>query len=274
MSKLWINGSLTDKADAKISPFDHGFLYGDGVWEPLRVYKGQLFRPAIHLSNLFSSAEYHDIKIPLTRDELAAAIETTLTANNRTEGYIRVIITRGAGTLGPDPRKMEPQVVIIAEEYHPFPKELYQHGLHAVTFTVRDHGPRHLGQVYLVLAKSHALRNGCLEAVLKNPEGELIGTIEGFLFLVKDGGIVVAGGQPQESTGFCVAELAGNAGFVVTECAVRIDDLETADEAFMAGTSCGVIGIVRVDGTNIGAGTEGPITRQVRERFLALTNSL
>src|SRR5947209_6435511 len=171
MSRLWINGSLVDKSDARVSPFDHGFLYGDGVWEPLRVFGGRLFRPDDHLRLLFHAAETLVIDIPLSRDELAAAIEATVRANNRTEGYVRVIVTRGPGTIGPDPRKLDPQVIIIAEEYRPFPPELYPHGLNAVTAPVRvdlsNPALRHrtLGRPHVVLAKRHALRNGCLEAV-------------------------------------------------------------------------------------------------------------
>jgi branched-chain amino acid aminotransferase len=277
MSLLWINGHLIDKSDARVSPFDHGFLYGDGVWEPLRVFNGQLFLPAEHLNRLFDSAAALGIDIPLSRDELTAAIETTVKANERTEGYVRVIVTRGAGTLGPDPRKLDSTVIVIAEEYQPFPRELYPHGLHVAVFPVPldaenpTHAARTLGQSHLVLAKQHALQNGCLEAVLKNREARLVGTTEGFLFLVKDGAVVVASGQPTEATGFAVAAMAGNAGLVVAKYSVKLDDLLTADEAFIAGTSCGVIGIVRVDGKDIGAGPEGPNTRALRERFHDLT---
>ena len=121
MSQVWINGRLVDKADAKVSPFDHGFLYGDGVWEPLRVYGGKLFRPDDHMRLLTHSARVLGIHLPLSSDEIVAAIYQTVNANLRTDGYIRVIVTRGPGTLGPDPRKIDPQVIVIAEEYQPFP---------------------------------------------------------------------------------------------------------------------------------------------------------
>jgi len=278
MSLLWINGTLTDKTEARISPFDHGFLYGDGVWEPLRIFESKPFRPLDHLNHLFLAAESLGIDIPLSREELVAAIEATAKANNRTEGYVRVIVSRGPGTIGPDPRKVVPQIIIIAEEYRPFPDELYGHGLHAVVFPVpldTEHPAnrvRTLGQPHVVLAKQHALRNGCLEAIFTDRSGNLVGTTEGFFFLVKDGAVVVAGHQPQDVTGFAVAALAGQTGLIVVEYGVKLPDLLAAEEAFIAGTACGVIGIVRVDGTDIGTGTEGPITRGIRERYHAITH--
>ncbi len=277
MSTLWINGTLIDKTDAKVSPFDHGFLYGDGVWEHLRVFGGEVFRPAEHIKLLFSAADALGIDIPLSQDELLAAIRATVKANDRTEGYVRAIVTRGPGTIGPDPRKIDPQVIIMAEEYQPFPAELYGHGLHAVVFPTpfdSEHPAnrvRTLGRPHFALAKRHALRNGCLEAIITNPAGNLVGTTEGFLFLVKDGAVVVAGGQPTDVTGFAVATLAGEGGLVVAEYAVKTADLLAAEEVFIAGTACGVLGIVRIDGKDIGSGTEGPITRGLRERFAALT---
>jgi branched-chain amino acid aminotransferase len=271
MSLVWINGRLVDKADAKVSPFDHGFLYGDGVWEPLRVFGGRLFRAAEHLHFLYRAAVGQGIEVPLPRDDLAAAIETTVRANNRAEGYVRVIVSRGPGTLGPDPRKIDPQVLIIAEEYYPFPPELVDHGLHAVTFAASPADARRLGRPEIVAAKRHAIASGCLEAILTDPGGRLVGSTEGMLFLVREGALVVAGGQIPDATGHAVAAEAGNAGLVVVEHSVRGEDLFASDEAFFAGTSCGVIALVRVDDRSVGTGAEGPVTRDLRERFRVLT---
>jgi branched-chain amino acid aminotransferase len=277
MSLLWVNGTLTDKADARVSPFDHGFLYGDGVWEHLRVFGGKLFRPQEHLALLLAAAETLGIDIPLSRDELLAAIETTVAANNRTEGYVRLIVTRGPGTIGPDPRKLDPQVYITAEEYQPFPPELYGHGLHAVLAPVPvdvanpAFAVRSLGRPHVVLAKQHALRNGCLEAILVNNAGQVMDTTEGILLIVKDGVVVVPGGQPPDAAGLAVSTLAGEAGLVVVEYAVKPVELTSADEVLVAGTSCGVIGLVRLDGRTIGTGTEGPVTRRLRDAYHTLT---
>jgi branched-chain amino acid aminotransferase len=271
MSVLWINGQLVDRADAKVSPFDHGFLYGDGVWEPLRVFGGRLFQVGGHLQNLFQAARIQGIDISLSQEDLRVAIEATLRANDRSDGYVRVIVSRGPGTLGPDPRKIDPQIIILAEEYYPFPRELYPHGLHAVTFAAPHAIIRLLGQPHLVQAKRHAIERGCLEAILADSAGHLTGTTEGMLFLVKDGGVVIAGGHMPEATGYAVATMTAESGLVAAEHAVSQSDLASAEEAFLAGTSCGVIGIVKVDEHIIGSGTEGPITRQLRERFLAVT---
>jgi branched-chain amino acid aminotransferase len=278
MSRLWINGHLIDKADARVSPFDHGFLYGDGVWDHLRVFGGKLFRPEYPCHYLKIAAGLLGITIPLSQPELIAAIETTVRANNRTEGYVRVIVTRGPGTLGPDPRKIDPQVFIIAEEYYPFPVELYDHGLHVVTAPVRidlSHPilmARLLGRPPLALAKQHALQNGCLEAVLLHSNGQVAAGTEGSLFLVQDGKVRYLSHWPLDVAWQEVIELAQKAeieGGLHT--GARPDDLLAAGEVFLAGTSCGVIGIVRIDGKDVGGGTEGPVTRAIRERYRVLT---
>jgi branched-chain amino acid aminotransferase len=277
MSLVWINGQLIDKAAARVSPFDHGFLYGDGVWEPLRVFNDKLFRPADHLNLLFNAATVLGIDIPLSRAHLAEAIEVTVRANHRTEGYVRVIVTRGPGTLGPDPRKIDPHVIVIAEEYCPFPSELYPHGLHAVTAPVRfgSANPaecvRTLGQPLLALAKAHALENGCLEAILLNAGEYATGTTEGDLFAVRDGAVLAFPSWAEDVTRRVVLELAQAAGLPTGSIGLLGAHLPSLDELFTAGTSCGVIGVVRVDGRNIGSGTEGLATCLIRERFHALT---
>lgn len=278
MSLVWVNGTLVDKADARVSPFDHGFLYGDGVWEPLRVFGGQLFRPADHLRILYQSARVLDIAIPHTADELTAAVEETVRANHRTEGYCRVIVTRGPGTIGPDPRKIDPQVYITAEEYQPFPTELYPHGLHVVTSSVRMVSPNHwwavrrlLGQPHVVLAKREALERGCLEALLLMETGSLVGGTEGPLFLVTGQTIRALHDAPQEATTAVVGEIAAGLGLGFFSVSAGMPQLTAVDEAFIAGTACGVIAVARVNGADVGPGTEGPVTRAVREAYRALT---
>lgn len=282
MSLLWINGQLIDKAEARVSPFDHGFLYGDGVWEPFRVFRGRLFRPHEHLALLWDAAATIEIDIPLSQAELLAAIEATVQANNRTEGYVRVIATRGPGTIGPDPRKLDPQVFITAEEYLPFPHELYDHGLHAVIhpYPIAPGNPayrvRTIGQVHVVLAKARAINRGSLEAVFITPGGELAAGTEGNLFMVRGGTITVAPGVPVDVARGVVIELACEAGIPnIVETFRPADilkaDLFAADELFLAGTSCGIIGIVHLNGQSVGPGMEGPITRQIREAYRRLT---
>ncbi|MFM8273007.1 MAG: aminotransferase class IV [Gemmata sp.] len=272
MSLLWLNGTLTDKADARVSPFDHGLLYGDGVWEHLRVFAGKPFRAADHFRLLGGAAEALGIDVPLSPAELLAAVEATASANGRTEGYVRVIVTRGPGTVGPDPRKIEPQVIITAEEYQPFPQALYGQGLHAVVspLALDPDNPAHkfrtLNQLHVVQAKRHALRHGCLEALFRDRAGNVVGATEGLLLAVRGGALVVPGGQPEDATGRAVATAVGAAGRVC-----QLDELLAAEEVFVAGTACGVIGVARVGGQDIGTGTEGPVTRGARAAYERLT---
>jgi len=279
MSLLWINGRLVDKSQASISPFDHGFLYGDGVWEPLRVFGGKLFRPDDHMRLLSHAAKDLGIDLPMPVDAIVAAIHETLNASQRTDGYIRVIVTRGPGTLGPDPRKIEPQVIIIAEEYLPFPVELYDHGLHVVTakHSVDPSRPifrrRTLGRTDWVQAKRHALSRGCLEAVMTDGYGWLMGCTEGGIGFVSDGLLRGVDCSPLDvvatnGLGKLAREL-GQEEFWMEPS--QVHQLVAADEVFLAGTSCGVIGIVKIDEQTIGEGKEGPITRQLRERYRAVT---
>jgi branched-chain amino acid aminotransferase len=243
------------------------------VWEPLRVFRGQIFRAADHLAQLFAAAAALRIDIPLSQNDLLAAVEATVRANDRTEGYVRVIVTRGPGTIGPDPRKLDPQVFITAEEYLPFPTELYAHGLHTVTAPcpLAASNPadfvRTLGQPGVVLAKAHALANGCLEAVLVDAGR----TTEGNLFAVQGGKVLRFPARPADVAAEVVEELARDAGIPTEPAPSPGTKLTTFDELFTAGTSCGVIGVVRVDGTDVGAGAEGPVTRTLRERYRILT---
>ncbi|HYH63627.1 MAG TPA: aminotransferase class IV [Urbifossiella sp.] len=279
MSLVWVNGSLLDKAAARVSPFDHGFLYGDGVWEPLRVFGGRLFRPDEHFQLLSEAADRISLTLPYTPDELTSATEATVAANRRTEGYCRVIVTRGPGTVGPDPRKLDPQVFITAEEYQPFPSELYTTGLHAESAPYPvPQDPlvwvRVLGQPHVVRAKQHALSRGCLEGIIWDEAGEMLWATEGNICVVRPGSRVVgvAGpwgvGLPNRT----MAEVVSAAGYELrVEGKVGLGTLAGADEAFIAGTACGIVGLTRLNGQPIGSGSEGPVTRQVREAYHALT---
>lgn len=259
MSLVWVNGELIDKAAARVSPFDHGFLYGDGVWEHLRIFDGEPFRAREQLGHLFAAACVLDIDIPLSLDELVAAVGATVKANARTQGYVRVLVTRGPGTIGPDPRKIHPQVFITAEEYLPFPQELYSHGLHVVTCVAVDreykyHTVRTLGAPHVVGAKAAALKTGCLDAILLDRLGRVAGTTEGRLFVVQNGEVSRGWGYPDVA-----ADLPATDAPELT-----LADVLAADEAFIAGTTCGVIAVVRCDGGDIGGGAEGPVTRAIR----------
>jgi branched-chain amino acid aminotransferase len=278
MTKVYINGKLLDKSDAKISVYDHGLLYGDGVFEGIRVYSGTVFRLRQHIDRLYDSARAIALEIPIARNEMIDAVNNTVRANNKRDGYIRLVVTRGAGTLGLDPRKTsEPQVIIIVDDISMYPQELYDNGLEIVTAsTIRNHpaatNPRIKSLNYLnnILAKMEGIRAGCLEALMLNHKGEVAECTGDNIFLVKHGLLrtpPLDAGILEGVTRNAVIELARADGIVVQEMSLTRHDVYTADECFLTGTAAEVIPVVKIDGRLIGAGKPGPITRQLHERF-------
>jgi branched-chain amino acid aminotransferase len=272
MSLVWINGTLVDKSEAKISVFDHGFLYGDGVWEHFRAFGGKLLWPEDHWVALLTWIVTARIPIPFSRDELFSAIDQTLQANQRLDAYIRVIVTRGMGTLGPDPRKLEPQVIIVAEEYQPYPSELYESGIH-LNSQVFVSARRTLSLAAVVGLKRVAHEAGCLDSVLLDEIGTLNGCIEGDVFFASSNGTICQHHPTQSFVGRGGFDAFLNSlGLLLNGRPTwRLEDLMESNEAFIVGTSCGVIGISRVNGVAIGNGTEGPITKRIREAYRTLT---
>src|SRR6478735_7458918 len=247
MPRVWINGKLFDKAEAKVSVYDHGLLYGDGVFEGIRVYHGKVFRLREHIDRLYDSARAIWLEIPLGREEMIRAVEETVKANEKRDGYIRLIVTRGPGTLGLDPRKCEPQVVIIVDDISLYPRELYDNGLEIITAaTIRNHpaalNPRIKSLNYLnnILAKIEAIRGGCLEALMLNHKGEVAECTGDNVFVWKknelrtpppDAGIL------EGVTRGAVMELAAKAGLAVREMTLIRHDIFTAEELFLTGTA-------------------------------------
>src|ERR1700692_988586 len=197
MTKVYINGKLFDKADAKISVYDHGLLYGDGVFEGIRVYDGKVFKLKEHVERLFESARAIKLEIPLNREQMTRAILDTVATNGKRNGYIRPIVTRGAGTLGLDPRKTsDPQVIIIVDDIALYPPELYETGMEIATVaTIRNHpaalNPRIKSLNYLnnILAKIEGTNAGCLEALMLNFKGEVAECTGDNIFVVHGGRI-------------------------------------------------------------------------------------
>src|SRR5271170_3984165 len=193
--KVFINGKLHDKPDAKISVYDHGLLYGDGVFEGLRIYDGKVFRLKEHVDRLFESARAIKLEIPISREQMIEAILSTVKANNKQNGYIRPVVTRGSGYLGLDPRKTsDPQVIVIVDDISMYPPELYENGMELATVsTIRNHpnalNPRIKSCNYLnnILAKMEATQAGCMEALMLNHNGEIAECSADNLFLVKRG---------------------------------------------------------------------------------------
>ncbi|MGB6045648.1 MAG: branched-chain-amino-acid transaminase [Pirellulales bacterium] len=280
--QIYINGTLYDKEDAKISVYDHGLLYGDGVFEGIRSYSGKPFRLESHLDRLWESAKAIWLEIPIDKKTLAADIVETLKINNIDDGYVRLVVTRGAGTLGLDPDKCsDPQVIIIADRIALYPEEFYTNGLELVTVsTIRNHpaalSPRIKSLNYLnnILAKIEGQQAGCIEALMLNHNGEVTECTGDNIFLVRQGQLLTPpcdAGILEGITREAVCELAEEAGIVVRRVALTRHDVYIANECFLTGTAAEVVPVVKVDRRVIGDGSPGPITCDLIKRFKSLT---
>jgi branched-chain amino acid aminotransferase len=282
--KVYIDGKLHDKEDAKISVYDHGLLYGDGVFEGIRSYGGKVFRLQAHLDRLWDSAKAIWLTIPMTKQQMAEAVEHTLAVNDIQDGYIRLVVTRGSGTLGLDPNRcLRPVVIIITDHIALYPEEIYRKGLELVTAsTQRVHpaalSPRIKSLNYLnnILAKIEGLKAGCVEAMMLNHKGEVAECTGDNLFLVRHGRLLT----PPDDAGIlggitrgAVIELAREAGITVAEAPLTKYDVYVADECFLTGTAAEVVPVIKVDDRVIGAGVPGPVTRDLMERFHKLARS-
>jgi branched-chain amino acid aminotransferase len=282
--KIYINGKYYDKPDAKISVYDHGLLYGDGVFEGIRIYSGKAFKLAEHVARLFESARSIKLEVPISEGEMIKAINDTIALNNKRDGYIRPIITRGAGSLGLDPRKCsDPQVIIIVDDITMYPPELYENGMEIATVsTIRNHpnavNPRIKSLNYLnnILAKIEGIQAGCLEALMLNHKGEIAECSGDNIFLVKHGILRTPpcdAGILEGITRNTVIELARQAGLSIEETALTRHDVFIADECFLTGTAAEIIPVTKCDARPIGSGKPGPITRQLRDAFFRLARA-
>ena len=276
--KIYINGKYYDKPDAKISVYDHGLLYGDGVFEGIRIYAGRAFKLKEHVARLFESALHITLEIPLSQEQMAKAINDTIAINHKHEGYIRPLVTRGAGSLGIDPRKCsDPQVIIIVDDISLYPPDLYETGMEIATVsTIRNHSnalnPRIKSLNYLnnILAKIEANLAGCLEALMLNHKGEIAECSGDNIFLVKNDVLrtpPIDAGILEGITRQTLIELAKAAGIKVEEIALTRHDVFTADECFLTGTGAEIIPATKCDGRTIGTGKPGPITKQLRDAY-------
>jgi branched-chain amino acid aminotransferase len=281
MSKVSINGKLVDKSEAKVSVYDHGLLYGDGVFEGIRIYSGKVFRLREHIDRLYESARHIYLEIPWPRERMTEEVVKTVQANNKVDGYIRLVITRGVGNLGLDPTKCgTPEIIIIVDDISLYPSKYYEEGLEVITSSfIRNHpnalSPRVKSLNYLnnILAKVEAVRAGCQEAIMLNHVGEVAECTGDNLFVVKHGAIRTppsSAGILEGVTRNAVIELAREAGIDIREAVLTRHDVYSADEVFLTGTAAEVVAVVKADGRPIGTGKPGPVTRQLRERFQAL----
>lgn len=280
--KVYIDGQLIDKEHARLSVYDHGLLYGDGVFEGIRVYDGKVFLLAEHIDRLYESALAIRLTIPRSKAEMTRAVEQTVAANKIGDGYVRLVVTRGAGYLGLDIRKTShPQVVIIADTITLYPEEYYREGLAIITAsTLRNHpgalSPRIKSLNYLnnILAKIEATDAGCQEALMLNHKGEVAECTGDNIFIVKRGVLKTPSteaGILEGITRNTVMRLAREANIPVQEVPLLRHDIYAADECFLTGTAAEVIPVVKLDGRQIGDGRPGPITQDLRARFQRLT---
>ncbi len=279
--QVYINGQYVDKDKASVSVFDHGFLFGDGIFEGMRSYGGKVFRLDTHLRRLWDSARSIWLEIPISREEMARAVNETLKRNNIQDGYIRLIVTRGQGTLGLDAHLCaNPQVIIITDHVALYPAEYYEKGLEIVTASTLRNNPaalnpqiKSLNYLNNILAKIEGHHAGCVEALMLNQKGEVAEATGDNIFVVIRQTLVTPptdAGILEGVTRGAVMELAAEAGIPVREAALTRHDVYVADECFLTGSAAEIIPVVKVDDRVIGDGHPGPITRDLLQRFHAL----
>ncbi len=284
MTLIYLDGQWLDKASAKISVFDHGLLYGDGVFEGMRVYGGKTFKLAEHVHRLYDSAKAILLEVPMPREEMIRVTEEGVQLSGLTEGYLRHVVTRGVGDLGLDPRKCpRASIIIIFDTIAIWPAERYEQGLTLVTagtpINQREAlSPRVKSLNYLnhIMAKVEATNAGADDAIMLDSAGHIAEATGMNLFVWKNGALLtppVFAGQLRGVTRDTIVELARQAGYPLQETMLNRYDLYTAEEAFLTGTAAEVAPIRMVDGRIIGAGKAGPITRDIRARFQQLVRS-
>lgn len=276
--QIFLNDRLVPAEQAMVSVYDHGLLYGDGVFEGIRVYNKNVFLLSEHVERLYESARAIRLEIPMTQAQMAEAVEKTCEANSIVDGYVRLVVTRGAGALGLDIRKTaNPQIIVIAATIKLYSEELYQQGLKIITAsTIRNHpgalSPRIKSLNYLnnILAKIEGTDAGCEETLMLNHKGDIAECTGDNIFIVKRGILKTPptdAGILEGITRNCVIQLAEEASIPVQEVTLQRHDVYTADECFLTGTAAEVIAVVEIDGRKIGAGVPGPITQELRQRF-------
>ncbi len=282
--KVFVDGKFVDEKKAVVSVFDHGLLYGDGVFEGIRAYNGRVFKLSEHVDRLFYSAKAILLKIPMSHRAICAAVREACKRNKIRDGYIRLVVTRGAGTLGLDPNRCsKPQVIIIADKIQLYPETFYKKGLEIVTVpTTRNHtnavnpAIKSLNYLNNILAKIEAVNAGCVEAIMLNSQGFVAECTGDNVFMLKGGQLLtppLAAGALYGITRGVAIELAKSLGVEVTEPNLTRYDLYNADEVFITGTAAEVVPVVKIDGRQIGSGKPGKLTKNLIKSYQNLTNS-
>ncbi len=282
--KIYLDGKLVDESEAKVSVFDHGLLYGDGVFEGIRLYSGNLFRLEEHLERLEYSARAILLQLPIGREELTRAVADTCRANGLQDGYIRLVVTRGVGDLGLSPWLCtRPTVFVIASRISLYPEEYYENGLAIVTVPSRRIGPatlppaiKSLNYLNNILAKIEARQFGAQEAVMLNDQGYVAECTADNIFIVHRGEILTPAashGALKGITRGAILDIAAEIGIPAREANLTRYDVWCADECFLSGTGAEVIPVVKLDGRVIGAGRPGPVTQRVAAAFQRRTRA-
>ena len=283
--KIYLDGKYVTSEEAKVSVFDHGLLYGDGVFEGIRVYNGRIFRLDQHLDRLFNSAKAIMLQIPLTREHLVEACCETCRQNKLKDGYIRLVVTRGVGYLGLNPfRCKNPTVFIIADRIELYPEEVYRKGLKLITASTQRTNPaamspsiKSLNYLNNILAKIEAVNAGTFEAIMLNAQGHVAECTGDNIFIVRGGKLEtppVSAGALIGITRQVVIELAAKRKIAVGEPNLTRYDLSTADEVFLTGTAAEIVPVSSIDGRIIGSGRPGRLTLKLTEDFRKLTRSV
>ncbi|RXT14739.1 branched-chain-amino-acid transaminase [Ammoniphilus sp. CFH 90114] len=275
---IYLNGEYVRKEDAVISVFDHGFLYGDGIFEGIRVYNGNIFKCEEHIDRLYESAKSIMLEIGMTKEEMTEAMAETIRRNGMKDAYIRLVVSRGYGDLGLDPRKCpKPSIIIIVEKLALFPKEHYETGIRIITVATRRNVPdalnpkiKSLNYLNNVLVKIEANQAGVSEALMLNAQGYVCEGSGDNIFIIRKNVIYTPPsylGALEGITRNAIIDLALEAGYTVKEEPFTRHDVYIADEVFLTGTAAEVIAVYEVDGRTIGDGRPGPVTNTLLEKF-------
>src|SRR6059058_4383447 len=281
-SQIFLDGEFVPEEDAKVSVFDHGLLYGDGIFEGIRFYNGRVFRLEEHLERLWDSARSLCLEIPMTRQEMTEALIETIRQNHLHDGYIRLVVTRGVGNLGLNPEQCKnPSVIIIAATIALYHEEFYRKGLNIVTVATRRSNPASLNPAvkslnYLnnVMARIEANLAGADEALMLNDQGNVSECTADNVFIIKHGHIFtppISAGALRGITRSVIFDIAAELELKIAETDVTRHDVFVADECFLTGTAAEVIPVVKADGRTIGSGKPGPITTKMISRFREMT---
>lgn len=285
MALVYINGEFFPPEEAKVSVFDHGFLYGDGIFEGIRSYNGRIFKLQEHLRRLYRGAKAIMMDIPMEQEQLAEVLQDCLRRSGLKDAYFRLIVSRGPGDLGLDPRQCKdgPSIIIIVDKIALYPPEMYQQGLKMITVTTRRNLPsaldpaiKSLNYLNNIIARIEVNQAGCFEGLMLNHEGSVTEATGDNIFIYRDGCLLtppVSVGILEGITRQVVMDLARDMRIEFKEARMSVFDVYTAQECFLTGTAAEIVPVVELDGRKIGEGKPGKLTSELEQRFRILTQT-